>query len=213
MSTISLAILSGIFWTITYLLILQRSVKDRFVGMPMLALCMNFAWEFIFSFVYPSDKPQLYINYVWFCFDLIIVVQFLKLNQAEFDDRLPKKFFHPIFYSLLLISFFNMLSATTEFGRLMGAHYTAFEINLVMSVLFIQMLLSSNHTRGQSIYIAITKMLGTACASVMSFLMFPSSALLNFLYLAIFLCDGLYTVILYQRLAVQTVRNTALKEI
>lgn len=65
MTTITfLAILSGIFWTITYLLILQRSIQDRIIGMPMVALCMNIAWEFIFSFVYPSDKPQLYVNYV-----------------------------------------------------------------------------------------------------------------------------------------------------
>jgi hypothetical protein len=203
MTVLSLAILSGVFWTITYLLILQRSINDEFVGMPMLALCMNIAWEFIFSFVYPSDKPQLYINYVWFCFDIVIVIQFLKLNHDEFADRLPKKFFYPVFYSLLLISFFNMLCATTEFGPILGAHYTAFEINLVMSVLFIHMLLSSNHTQGQSIYIAVTKMLGTICASGMSFLTFPSSTLLSFLYLAILLCDGLYTVLLYQKLGRQ----------
>jgi len=36
-----LAILSGIFWTITYLLIIRRSIQDKSVGMPMVALCMN----------------------------------------------------------------------------------------------------------------------------------------------------------------------------
>jgi hypothetical protein len=207
MTTITFfAILSGIFWTITYLLILQRSIQDRIIGMPMLALCMNIAWEFIFSFVYPSDKPQLYVNYVWFCFDLIIVIQYLKLNKSAFGEHLPKKLFYPAFCSVLAISFFNMLFATTELGTTMGSHYTAFEINLIMSLLFIYMLLSSNRTQGQSIYIAMTKMIGTACASIMSFLEFPSSPLLNFLYLAILLCDGTYTVLLYQKLAVQGIR-------
>jgi predicted branched-subunit amino acid permease len=107
---------------------------------------------------------------------------------------------------MLAIGFFNMLFATTELGTLLGSHYTAFEINLLMSVLFIYLLLSSDRTQGQSIYIATTKMIGTAFASVMSFLEFPSSPLLNFLYVAIFLCDATYTVLLYQKLAVQDLR-------
>jgi hypothetical protein len=204
MTTITFfALISGIFWTITYLLILQRSRQDRIIGMPLVALCMNIAWEFIFSFIYPSDKPQLYVNYIWFCFDIVIVTQYLKLNKSAFAEHLPKKLFYPAFFSVLVLSFFNMLFATTELGTKLGSHYTAFEINLIMSVLFIYILLSSDRTQGQSIAIATTKMIGTAFASVVSFLEFPSSPLLNFLYVAIFLCDGAYTSLLYQKLAVQ----------
>jgi hypothetical protein len=54
--------------------------------------------------------------------------------------------------------------------------YTAFEINLLMSMLFIHMLLSRNDVRGQSIYVAIAKMIGndwdslcfSSCLSVSS---------------------------------------------
>jgi hypothetical protein len=197
------ALISGIFWTITYILIFHRSIQDRIIGMPMVALCMNIAWEFIFSFIYPSDKPQLYVNYIWFCFDLAIVTQYLKLNKSAFSKYLPEKIFYPAFCSVLAIGFFNMLFATTELGTKLGSHYTAFEINLIMSVLFIYILLSSDRTQGQSISIATTKMIGTAFASVMSFLEFPASPLLNFLYVAIFLCDGAYTLLLHQKLAVK----------
>lgn len=196
---IVLAILSGIFWTIAYLLIIRRSIQDQSVGMPMAAICMNIAWEFIFSFVYPSRKPQLYINYVWFFLDLIIVIQFLKLNKIEFGNHLPKNFFYPAFFSTLVVSFFNMLFFTHDFSIAKGATYTAFEINLLMSMLFIHMLLSRNTVRGQSIYIAIAKMIGTACASLAVYQSFPSSILLNFLYLAILLFDGAYTVMLYSK--------------
>ena len=164
---------------------------------------MNIAWEFIFSFIYPSDKPQLYVNYVWFCFDLVIVTQYLKLNKSAFSKYLPRKLFYPAFCLVLAIGFFNMLFATTELGTQIGSHYTAFEINLIMSVLFIYILLSSDRTQGQSIYIATTKMIGTAFASVISFLEYPSSPLLIFLYVAIFLCDGAYTLLLHQKLAVK----------
>jgi lipopolysaccharide export LptBFGC system permease protein LptF len=41
MMFIALAILSGIFWTIAYLLIIRRSIQDQSVGIPMAAVCMN----------------------------------------------------------------------------------------------------------------------------------------------------------------------------
>lgn len=198
-----LSILSGIFWTIAYLLIIRRSIQDRSVGMPMAAVCLNIAWEFIFSFIYPSRKPQLYINYVWFFLDSIVVIQFLKLNKTEFGKHLPKNFFYPAFFSTLVVSFFNMLFFTHNFSVAKGATYTAFEINLIMSMLFINMLFSRNDVRGQSIYIAIAKTIGTACASLAVYLSFPSSILLNFLYLAILLFDGAYTVMLYGKLKEQ----------
>ena len=200
---IALEILSGIFWTIAYLLIIRCSIRSRIVGMPRVALCMNIVWEFIFSFVFPSRKPQLYINYIWFFLDLVIILQYLRFNKLEFSKHLPANFFYPTFCSILIVSFFNMLFVTYEFGFTKGIYYTAFEINLVMSILFITMLLSRDNTKGQSIYIAMAKMVGTACASVVGFLSFPPSMLLNFLYLAILLFDGVYTVLLYGKLREQ----------
>jgi hypothetical protein len=90
-----------------------------------------------------------------------------------------------------------MLFFTHDFSVAKGATYTAFEINSIVSMLFIYMLLSRNTVKGQSIYIAIAKMIGTACASLAVYQSLPSSILLNFLYLAILLFDGVYTVMLY----------------
>jgi hypothetical protein len=150
-TTTALAIFSGIFWTIAYLLIIRRSIQDQSVGMPLVALCMNISWEFIFSFIFPSDKPQLYINYVWFFLDIVIVIQYLKLGKFEFSKHFPKNFFHAAFFSTLAVSFLNMLCITYEFGRERSGIYTAFQINLIMSMLFIYMLLSRGDIKGQSI--------------------------------------------------------------
>ena len=46
MTATALAIFSGIFWTISYLLIVQRSIQERSVGMPLVALCINISWEY-----------------------------------------------------------------------------------------------------------------------------------------------------------------------
>ncbi|MBO3443209.1 hypothetical protein [Clostridium sp. CCUG 7971] len=57
-SDIILQGLSGLFWIITYILIIKKSVKDKTYGMPFLAICLNLSWEFVFAFIYKSDVFQ-----------------------------------------------------------------------------------------------------------------------------------------------------------
>lgn len=135
-TTTALAILSGVFWTIAYLLIIQRSIQDQRVGMPLVA-CMNISWEFIFSFMFPRDKPQLYINYAWFFLNLVVVIQYLKFGKFEFSKHFSENFFYAAFSSTLAVGFLNMLFISYEFGTGKNVIYTAFQINLIMSVLFI----------------------------------------------------------------------------
>jgi hypothetical protein len=52
---------------------------------------------------------------------------------------------------------------------------------------------------GQSLYIAVFKMLGTILPSILFHLKYPSSSFLNFLYIAIFLFDGAYLALLYRK--------------
>ena len=137
MTATALAIFSGIFWTISYLLIVQRSIQERSVGMPLVALCINISWEFIFPFVFPTEKPQLYINYVWFFLNLVIVIAYLNFGKAEFSKQFPESFFYAAFFSTLDVSFLNMLFITYEFGTEQSAIYTAFQDNLIVSIVFI----------------------------------------------------------------------------
>ena len=189
---------SGIFWSLTYLLIIWRGFKDRTFGMPLAALCANISWEFLFSFVYPHKPPQLYINFVWFFLDVVIVFQFLYFGRHAFDTLLPKGSIYFFFVLSLLISFFLVLGITLEFKDWDGA-YTAFGQNLMMSILFVMMLRSRNSLSGQSIYIAIFKMLGTLLPSIMFHASHPSSFLLNSIYIFIFIFDLIYVVMLYAK--------------
>ena len=190
------AIASGIFWSLTYLLIIKRGFADRACGMPMAALCLNISWEFIFSFVYPHQGLQRYIDMIWFGLDLVIVYQYLRFGQRGNLSIWRKKLFYPIFIAILATSFGIILFTTTEFNNMQG-DYTAFGQNLLMSILFIFMLLDQEGTDGQSIYIALFKMLGTLSASMIVFLGMPTSGLMVFYCIAILIFDLLYTVLLY----------------
>lgn len=195
-----LMIIGGLFWSLTYILIIRRGFKDRTYGMPLAALCANISWEAIFSFIYPVSPPQLYINYIWFLIDVFIVLQFLKYGRSEFPTLSNKKFY--AMFLLALTTFFCLvLFITMEFKDWQGA-YAAFGQNLMMSVLFIVMLYSRNNLRGQSIYIALSKMFGTGISSVAFYLYQPislGSVLLPFLYVSIFIYDIIYVILVYQK--------------
>jgi hypothetical protein len=194
-----LQISSGLFWTMAYLLILRRGYLDKSYGMPMLALCANLAWEFIFSFVYPHPQPQLYIDYLWLAFDLGILVQYLRYGRRDFPEGLPRNLFYPTFGLSLLLSALFILLISREFKEYIGI-YAAFAQNLLMSVLFIHLLVRRQSTQGQSLYIGICKMAGTVFPSILFYLYFPQSALLFLLFWSIFLFDLTYLLLLYARL-------------
>ena len=88
-----LGIASGVFWLITYLLLIKRGYQDKACGMPMAALALNISWEFIFSFVHPHGGIQLIINIAWFALDSIIVFQYLRYESA----RRPSEYVRRIF--------------------------------------------------------------------------------------------------------------------
>ena len=195
-----LMVVGGLFWSLTYILIVRRGFKDKTFGMPLVALCANISWEAIFSFIYPPDPPQLYINYVWFSLDVVIVFQFLKFGRTEFPKFSIKKFYL-VSSIILLMAFGIIVIITNELHDFLGVH-TAFGQTLVMSILFIAMLLSRNGIRGQSMYIGICKMLGTGVISLAFYLYQPisqESILLPSLYVSIFVVDVIYLILLYKK--------------
>ena len=191
-----LMLVCGIFWMLTYVLIIRRGFLDRTYGMPFVALCANLSWEFIFAFLHPHPGIQKPVNIIWFALDIVILFQFLKYGRKEFPN-LSLGTFYSMFGITLVTSFCAVLFITYEFADWSGA-YVAFGSNLLMSVLFVNMLYQRKGLRGQSTSIAVAKMIGTAFASLAFFLYvkpFQGSVLLYFLYIAIFVYDLLYFVL------------------
>jgi hypothetical protein len=188
----------GVLWTFSYLLIIKRGFQDRSLGMPLPSLATNLSWEFIFSFLIPQSTPQVYINIIWLTFDGIILLQAVWFGKKVFADFLSGNWFYLVLLGALVIAFGSILSFTYEFKDWSGK-YSAFGSNLMMSILFVAMLFQRKNIDGQSLYIAIFKMLGTLLASINSFLCYPGSILLKFLYVTILIFDGLYIILLYIR--------------
>src|SRR3954465_11869358 len=93
----ALTLISGVCWTIVYILIIIRSFKDKTYGMPFWALAFNISWEAIFSFVFlfATMPLQTVINRIWFLFDIAIVIAYCLYGQKEWPSGISKKLFYP----------------------------------------------------------------------------------------------------------------------
>jgi hypothetical protein len=194
-----LTLTSGISWTIVYLAIIVRSFRDRTYGMPFFALALNLSWEFIYSFLLGGPPSvQMAINVTWFLFDLVILYAYLKYGRAEFPKTIDGRWFLPWTALAITTGLVTQYFAGLEFPGLFGPTYSAFVINLVMSILFIAMLVRRNSVAGQSMGIALFKWIGTAAPTI-QFYMHTGSNLVLVLGLFVFLFDLIYIAMLYAR--------------
>jgi hypothetical protein len=189
---------SGIFWIITYACVIRQGLLDRTYAMPFLALAMNITWEFLFTFVYPSvgGIMQESINAVWFAADIAILAIFLKYRRSDYPKSLPESYFWPMFAFAFVMVTPMMVATVSVFGRDDGSVYTAFIDNLIMSALFLSMLIRRGDRRGQSMWIAWGKLLGTLTASVSQYLYDPGNVLWLVIYVEILILDVLYVILL-----------------
>jgi hypothetical protein len=193
-----LTLISGISWSSVYLDIIQRGFRDRTYGMPLFALAFNLAWEFIFGFLVDQGSSlQKVVNITWFILDVIIVYTYFKYGRRDFPKTL-KKFFISWSVMAFIIGFITIYFAHLEFESFWGAAYSAFAQNLMMSVLFIEMLARRNSVDGQSMYIAIFKWLGTLAPTI-QFHLGTGSKLILVLGMGIFLYDVIYIGMLYRK--------------
>ncbi|MFC9539650.1 hypothetical protein ACFTQ7_07140 [Lysinibacillus sp. NPDC056959] len=186
----------GLFWIITYILIIKQGLQDKRYGMPMVAICANISWEFIFSFMYPQNDLQRIITLLWFILDIFIMMQFLHYGHKEYKKIVPRKIFYSSFLITLVVSFFTILAMVHEFNDLEGK-YAAFIQNLMMSGLFIALFLQRGNLSGQSMGIAVCKMIGTMFAAV-GFYMYFRTPLITIISLATLIYDWLYIVLIYR---------------
>jgi hypothetical protein len=179
-----LTLISGICWTVVYIDGIRLGFKDKSYAIPFYALALNFAWELLHT-VYGFQtgvSVQVVINACWFVFDMGILLTYFKYGWQYFPHNLPPRAF--IGWSILglLTAFFVEFAFIKEFGVAVGAGYSAFLQNLLMSVLFIDMLVKRGSREGQSLTIAINKWLGTLAPTILFGIIgdggFPNGSLL-----------------------------------
>jgi len=185
-------LVTGLCWAAAYVLIIRRGFADRTYGMPIVALCANVSWEFIFSVVRPHAGVQRISDLVWLAFDLVIMYTALRFGPREFG-YLPRSVFYAGFAGTLVLAYLGVDLVSRELDNGNGI-FAGFIDNLMMSALFLGMLAGRGGLRGQSVSIAAFKFVGTIFASLGFWLYGENShtALLVYLYIANGVADAAY---------------------
>lgn len=196
------SVLSGLGWAVAYILIIRRGFLEKTYGVPLAALGTNLALELIFFCWIRPPNPDNWawlwtgINGIWLALDMVIFTQVLKYGLRE---NWPScQFFYGAVVLALVFGTSGVLAVTYQFKDWEG-QYSSFVDNLMMSILFINMLYHRG-IRGQSIYIALSKLVGTLAVGIMYLANDIMAPLQWYLSLSALFFDSLYVVLLYRRI-------------
>jgi hypothetical protein len=178
---IILTVISGICWTTVYIDGIRLGFKHRSYAIPFYALALNFAWELLYTYYgfQSTISVQAVVNAVWLVFDIGILITYFRFgrkyfparvpgyNSARSDSQVTASAFIGWSVLTLIAAFCVEFAFRKEFGVRVGAGYSAFLQNLLMSVLFINMLVRRASREGQSITIAVGKWLGTLAPTIL----------------------------------------------
>ncbi|MEM7585625.1 MAG: hypothetical protein AAF560_19710 [Acidobacteriota bacterium] len=156
-----------VFWCIAYGLMIRRGLKDRSYGMPMVALCLNVAWEIYFS-LFSNAQLANRIGYgVYLAFDLGVLYTCLRFGPEDFTSRLTRRVFRPLTIATLIGGFFLVRQFSISFDDAYGGISATFT-TLLLSVLMVGMILRRDSVQGQSLYIGFAVLIGDICGWVMN---------------------------------------------
>ena len=209
---IFLTILSGLCWTLTYYYSIRIGFRDKVDAMPFIALALNITWEGLYAFTGLTSNLsniQAWINLVWVIFDLFLLYVYFKFAKEEFAKTAPKKHFIPWSIFILIMSVALQIVFMNGFGKAsvdtgmlgniidvrLGAWYSAFIQNLVMSMLYIAMFIKRRGNKGQSLFIAINKCIGTFAPTILFGFIFHNNVVIV-LGMFTFMLDLIYIWIL-----------------
>jgi len=184
---------AALYWVWVYIVVIVDIFKNKFVGIPVLAVCSNIAWEFLWSFKYYTNMGSLFEwGYrIWFLLDVFIFISVIKLGKKQFSDPRLQKNFIPIILFTFLCWLAAIFTFTNQYTDPIGA-ISAYMVNAHMSALYILLILKFPAENSLSVSTAWHKMLGTALTSVFCFWAFPTSYFMLTMAVITFVLDITY---------------------
>ncbi|KAH7313938.1 hypothetical protein B0I35DRAFT_436133 [Stachybotrys elegans] len=157
-----LILLQSVLWTIAYILYVRQGFIDSSYGMPIVCLCANIAWEFLFGLVVPVSAAQTVAFVPWLIIDIGIVYTTWKYGKHQWKSS-PK-----IANNLGIILTFGIWFMIVCFWCLIktiglnaSSFYLGYGLQLLIGTSSVAQLLSRNNTSGHSWGIWFTRATGT----------------------------------------------------
>lgn len=169
-------IIGCVAWVVIYLNVIRRMKQFKYIEIPIMAVCANICWEFIWSFLFKTNMGELYVwGYrIWFFLDCYIVYGLFKYGAKQLAVNTFQKHFNWIVLVLIACWMFMLYFYIKLYDypiSHMGA-YSGYIINLMMSMLFILLYTRTPDKFIFSLSNNWLKFLGNLCISIFCFLKF-----------------------------------------
>ena len=148
--------LQAICWCITYMFLILYAIKFRSHAIPLVAMCLNFAWETLAlsgSVFMRNYTTALIFHIPWFFLDLIMVCLFLFYETNIKENKRPKIVFLCSYFSSILFLLALFLN-----GYML---LSCFIIDLIMAISFLLYICLKKLEHSWILYfVALFKLLG-----------------------------------------------------
>jgi len=196
------ALIGSMLWTLAYILMIRRGFHDQTYALPLLAILLNFSWEFIYVVIYPPDnRTVLWLRIIWLVVDVFNVWLLVRYGKAIQSVPEIKQHFYSVVMCTFVLCYLGHLALHERFSD-HPASNSAYSINFIMSVLFVFMYFNRRDLSGLSYGAAWAKMLGTGIMSLATFIGFLKEGgthyFLEYLFACIFLFDVIYIYMLHK---------------
>ncbi|KJZ80338.1 hypothetical protein HIM_00188 [Hirsutella minnesotensis 3608] len=142
----------GFGWSVNYLSMIYGSNKDRTYGMAILPLCCNFAWELVYTFIYPSKNPaERLVLTTWMVLNIFVMYTAIKHAPNEWNHAPLVRSHLPWIFFLATSAFTagHMALAATV-GQARAVNWGAFLCFELLTVGAVCQLISRGSSRGTS---------------------------------------------------------------
>ena len=148
------AALGGVFWSVSYIVMIFQNFKDQSYSMPVYCLCMNIAWETVFGFVYPPGLLNQMAYLQWLVIDVFLVYTTVVFGKQQWRHQplVANNLGSIIFFGCIFCMLLHLAIAAT-YVPLVGRQvvtFTGWTLQVFLSIGYDAQLLSRGHTKGHS---------------------------------------------------------------
>lgn len=205
MAELGLFFTGAICWVLCYVFIVKDIYKYKYVGIPAGVVGANFAWEFLWAFVFHHDMGYLIQlgYYGWFILDCIIVFNMFRYGYKQVRTENQKNF--NLFFAFSIAAWFLVLYffIGNGFDNPIGAN-SAYSIQLLISTTFVMLLLNIDKVRGKlNPFSNWMRMLGSLFCGIMCCMHWPENTWILSMIIVYMIIDIYFLFTMYGKLATE----------
>lgn len=145
---------SGILWSISYILMATQGFKDKSYSMPIYCLCLNIAWESVYGFVYGPGLVNQIVFAQWMIIDAFLVYSTVKFGKDQWrhSPLVANNLGWIVLFGCIFCTWLHLSIAATfipAIGRKV-VPFTGWSLQAGISIGSFAQLITRGHTKGQS---------------------------------------------------------------